>query len=199
MQPFRIAALAAVLVVPAASAAAQQPAAPRKGPPTALVERGPAEGHRAPDFSLPWANRDGVGPAEQPFQLASTKGRTVVLAFYPRDFTSGCTAQMQTFAEQFEEMFGPETEVVGISVDPVETHVRFAQKLALPFRLLSDPSQEVAKRYGADDLSAGHTRRAVYVIGPDGRVVWRELRFGATDPRAYSALRRAVRDASRQG
>ena len=56
---------------------------------------------RAPDFSLPWANREGVGPIESPYQLASDRGRTVVVAFYPRDFTSGCTAEFKTFAQQY--------------------------------------------------------------------------------------------------
>jgi hypothetical protein len=67
---------------------------------TVRMQGGPDVGQRAPDFSLPWANRDGVGPVESPYQLASDRGKTVVVAFYPRDFTKGCTAQMRTFAEQ---------------------------------------------------------------------------------------------------
>jgi thioredoxin-dependent peroxiredoxin len=153
---------------------------------------GPDVGKRAPDFSLPWANRDGVGPVESPYQLASDRGKTVVVAFYPRDFTSGCTAELKTFAQQYDSLFGPEVTVVGISTDSVTTHSRFAASLNLPFRLLSDPQQRVSKQYASKD-SGGYNRRTVYVIGPDGRVKYRNMKFNALDPRAYSELSAAVK------
>jgi thioredoxin-dependent peroxiredoxin len=158
----------------------------------AVLVGGPDVGKRAPDFSLPWANREGVGPVESPYQLASDRGRTVVVAFYPRDFTKGCTAQLQTFAEQYDSLFGPEVTVVGISTDSVTTHSRFAASLNLPFRLLSDPEQRVSKQYASKD-SGGYNRRTVYVIGPDGRVKYRNLKFNALDPKSYSELRDAVK------
>jgi thioredoxin-dependent peroxiredoxin len=153
---------------------------------------GPEVGKRAPDFSLPWANREGIGPVESPYQLASDRGRTVVVAFYPRDFTKGCTAQLQTFAEQYDSLFGPEVTVVGISTDSVTTHSRFATSLNLPFRLLSDPDQRVSKQYASKD-AGGYNRRTVYVIGPDGRVKYRNMKFNALDPQSYSELRTAVK------
>lgn len=153
---------------------------------------GPQVGRRAPDFSLPWANRDGVGPIESPYQLASDRGRTVVIAFYPRDFTKGCTAQMQTFGEQYDSLFGPDVTLVGISADSVTTHGRFAASLGLPFRLLSDPDQRVSKQYASKDAK-GYNRRTVYVIGPDGRVKYRNMKFNPLDPRSYSDLRTAVK------
>jgi peroxiredoxin Q/BCP len=158
----------------------------------AVLQGGPEVGRRAPDFSLPWANRDGVGPIEAPYQLASDRGRTVVVAFYPRDFTKGCTAQMRTFAEQYDSLFGPDVTLVGISTDSVTTHSRFAASLSLPFRLLSDPDQRVSRQYGSRD-SGGINRRTVYVIGADGRVRYRNLKFNALDPQAYSELQAAVR------
>lgn len=159
---------------------------------TVVLLGGPDVGKRAPDFSLPWANQEGVGPVESPYQLASDRGRTVVVAFYPRDFTKGCTAQLQTFAEQYDSLFGPDVTVVGISTDSVTTHSRFAASLKLPFRLLSDPEQRVSKQYASKD-SGGYNRRTVYVIGPDGRVKYRNLKFNALDPQAYSELRAAVK------
>ena len=159
---------------------------------TAVLVGGPDVGKRAPDFSLPWANREGVGPIESPYQLASDRGRTVVVAFYPRDFTKGCTAQLQTFAEQYDSLFGPEVTLVGISTDSVTTHSRFAASLNLPYRLLSDPEQRVSKQYSSKD-SGGYNRRTVYVIGPDGRVKYRNLKFNAMDPKSYSELRDAVK------
>lgn len=153
---------------------------------------GPDVGQRAPDFSLPWANRDGAGPVEAPYQLASDRGKTVVVAFYPKDFTSGCTAEMRTFAKQYDSLFGPDVVVVGISADSVATHSRFAASLGLPFRLLSDPDQRVSKQYASKD-AGGYNRRTIYVIGPDGKVKFRNLKFRALDPHDYAELKTAIR------
>jgi peroxiredoxin Q/BCP len=162
----------------------------------AILSGGPEVGQRAPDFSLPWASRDGVGPIESPYQLAGDRGKTVVVAFYPRDFTKGCTAQMRTFAEQYDSLFGRDVVLVGISTDSVQTHGRFAASLGLPFRLLSDPEQRVSKQY-ASKHPDGYNRRTIYVIGPDGRVRYRNLRFNALDPKDYADLRSAVRSSTR--
>jgi peroxiredoxin Q/BCP len=162
------------------------------GPPTAVMVSGPDVGRRAPSFRLPWASKDGVGPADQPYDLSLDRGRIVVLAFFPRDFTQGCTAEMRTFAEQYDSLFGPDVTVVGVSTDSLTTHSRFAASLNLPFRLLSDPQQQVAARYAAKDRS-GYMRRVVYVIGPDGKVRWRNTRFNALDPKHYADLAAAVR------
>ena len=163
----------------------------------AILQSGPDVGQRAPDFSLPWANRDGVGPIESPYQLASDRGKTVVVAFYPRDFTKGCTAQMRTFAEQYDSLFGPDVVLVAISTDSVETHGRFAKSLGLPFRLLSDPDQRVSKQYASKDPE-GYNRRTVYVVGPDGKVKFRNTQFNALDPKDYNELRQAVRSSARE-
>jgi len=169
----------------------------RSGSVRAILHGGPDVGQRAPDFSLPWANKDGVGPIESPYQLASDRGKTVVVAFYPRDFTKGCTAQMRTFAEQYDSLFGPNVVLVAISTDSVETHGRFAKSLGLPFRLLSDPEQRVSKQYASKDPE-GYNRRTVYVVGPDGRVKFRNMQFNALDPKDYSELRQAVRSSTRE-
>jgi peroxiredoxin Q/BCP len=162
----------------------------------AVLQGGPDVGHRAPDFSLPWANKDSVGPIESPYQLASDRGKTVVVAFFPRDFTKGCTAEMRSFAEQYDSLFGRNVVVVAISSDSVSTHQRFAQSLKLPFRLLSDPDQRVSKQYASKD-PGGYNRRTVYVVGPDGRVVYRNLQFDALNPKDYAELRSAVRSSVR--
>jgi thioredoxin-dependent peroxiredoxin len=159
---------------------------------TAVLLGGPDVGRRAPDFSLPWATKSSVSPIEAPYQLASDRGKTVVVAFYPRDFTNGCTAEMRTFGEQYDSLFGPDVVVVGISTDSVETHQRFAASLNLPFRLLSDPDQRVSKQYASKD-KGGYNRRTVYVIGPDGKVKFRNMRFNALDPNAYAELRQAIK------
>jgi peroxiredoxin Q/BCP len=172
------------------------PAAVAQGKPL-VVLGGPDVGHRAPDFSLPWANKDGVGPVEAPYQLASDRGKTVVVAFYPKDFTKGCTAEMRTFAEQYDSLFGPNVVLVGISTDSVQTHSRFAASLGLPFRLLSDPDQRVSKQYSSKDPDGAYNRRTVFVVGPDGKVRFRNMNFNALDPGDYSELRAAVKTSTR--
>ena len=159
---------------------------------TAVLLGGPEAGRRAPDFSLPWATKDGVGPIEAPYQLAGDRGKIIVVAFYPRDYTSGCTAEMRTFAQQYDSLFGPDVVLVGISTDSVETHQRCASSQNLPFKLLSDPDQRVSKQYASKD-KGGYNRRTVYVIGPDGRVKFRNMKFNALDPRDYAELRQAIR------
>jgi peroxiredoxin Q/BCP len=99
---------------------------------------------------------------------------------------------MREFGQRYDSLFGPEVVLVAISSDSVETHGRFASSLNLPFRLLSDPEQRVARKYGSYD-SSGFPRRTVFVIGPDGRVKYRNLDFNAQDPKDYAALGRAVR------
>jgi peroxiredoxin Q/BCP len=164
------------------------------GTPTAVIVGGPREGAKAPEFSLPWANREAVGPSDAPYELWRDRGKTVVVAFYPSDFTKGCTAEMQTFADQYDTLFGSDVVVLGISADSLDTHRRFAASLDLPFRLLSDPDQKVARKYGSSGDS-GRPRRTVFVVGPDGKVKYRNLRFNALDPTHYSELGAAVRAA----
>jgi thioredoxin-dependent peroxiredoxin len=103
---------------------------------------------------------------------------------------------MKTFTEQYGELFGPDVVVVGISVDSLETHRQFADSLSLPFKLLSDPDQRVAKLY-ASAGSSGYDHRTVYVIDRKGKIAYRDLEFGAVDPQAYADLKAAVEQAKR--
>lgn len=196
MQPGRFSRVVALLLpalvsLPLAGAAQDSTV----GRPTAILVEGPREGDRAPDFSLPWASRDTTGGAQW-FSLSAHRGKVVVLAFYPRDFTPGCTAEMKTFTEQYADLFGDGVVVVGISADSLETHQRFARSLNLPFRLLSDPDQKVARKYGSADQK-GYNRRTVYVIDRRGRVSYVDIRFGALNPKSYSSLKSAIQDARR--
>lgn len=159
-------------------------------------ETGIEVGKRAPDFSAAWADKDQLGPADQPFTLKQAAGKPVVLAFYPKDFTSGCTAEMTTFTEQYADLFGPDVIVVGISADSLETHKLFADSLKMPFKLLSDPDQKVAELYGSKG-DGGYNHRTVFVIGRDGKVVYRNMEFGAVDPTAYDDLKTALRQAKK--
>ncbi|HEU5170101.1 MAG TPA: peroxiredoxin [Gemmatimonadales bacterium] len=162
--------------------------------PSAIAISGPEAGDDAPDFALPWASRDTIG--DETYSLWRDRGKVVVLAFYPRDFTRSDSVQLSRFRDQYAELFGDGVTVLGVSTDPVETHQRFAARLGLPFRLLSDPEQHAAELYGSKDRG-GINRRTVYVIGPQGRVTYRDLSFGATNQKSYDRLQKAVRSAAR--
>ena len=101
---------------------------------------------------------------------------------------------MRTLTEQYETLFGEGVVVVGISIDPPETQGKFAAQLGIPFRLLTDAGQNVAKKYGTSDES-GFIRRSIYVINPAGKVGYRNMHFDPFDPKAYTALGAAVRSA----
>ena len=136
----------------------------KKGPPTAVLSGGPQVGKQAPDFTLPWANKDGIGPADSPYQLWRDRGKTVVIAFYPRDFTRGCTAQMQTFADQYDTLFGPDVVVVGINTDSLTTHSRFAGAAGSAF--------PAAHRCGSEDRPEVRQQRRQRVSQADACSWW---------------------------
>ncbi len=99
------------------------------------------EGTCAPDFTLP--DKDGI-----PVSLSDFKGKKVVLYFYPKDNTPGCTRQAQAFAAAHAEFSAKNAVVIGISKDSAASHQKFAQKYALPFVLLSDPGLSAIQAYG---------------------------------------------------
>jgi peroxiredoxin Q/BCP len=120
----------------------------------------------------------------------------VVLAFYPGDFTPGCTAEWRAFAERATTMFGDGVVLVGISNDSLATHQRFARELDLPFKLLSDPDLRVTRAYGAAD--GARARRVVVVIGRDGQVRHVDPAFAALDPQSYVQLGAAIEAARKE-
>ena len=123
----------------------------------------------APDFSL--QDKDG-----NDVRLSDFAGKRVVLYFYPRDNTPGCSRQACAFAAAYDGFRELDAVVIGVSKDSVASHQRFAEKYNLPFILLSDPEHTVIEAYGAwqekknyGKVSMG-TVRCTYVIGPDGRI-----------------------------
>ncbi len=100
-----------------------------------------AVGEKAPDFAL--SDKDG-----NIVKLSDYIGKKVVLYFYPRDNTPGCTRQACAFAGAYEDFKKKDIAVIGISKDSVASHIKFAEKYQLPFVLLSDPELEAIKAYG---------------------------------------------------
>lgn len=170
---------------------AQQPDSASLSVRLTLVEA-PRVGRTAPALVLPYATRDGAGPVDQPFDLRRELGHVVVIAFYPGDFTPGCTAEWRAFRDQSDSLFGAGVVVAGVSADSLASHVLFARDLDLPFKLLSDASRRVSRQWGVDGTSV---RRVVVVVGRDGRIRYVDRAFGALDPQSYSNLATAVQAA----
>ncbi len=126
-------------------------------------------GDQAPNFST-----DAVaGDQTIPVHLIDYRGRRVVLYFYPKDNTPGCTREACAFRDGYAKLQNWGITVFGCSVDRADAHRAFAKKYGLPFPLLLDPDKKIAKAYGADNgiPILGLDKRVTYVIGEDGRIV----------------------------
>ncbi|MDF2232543.1 peroxiredoxin [Albimonas sp. CAU 1670] len=138
---------------------------------------GPAIGDMAPDFTLP---RDGGGDVA----LSGLKGKPVVVYFYPKDDTSGCTKEAIEFTGLGEDFAALGAVVLGVSKDPVASHDKFKAKHDLGVTLLSDEEGAVCEAYGVWVEKSMYGRkymgieRATYLVGPDGRIaqVWRKAK-----------------------
>jgi thioredoxin-dependent peroxiredoxin len=107
----------------------------------------------------------------QPVPLASFRGRPVVLFFYPKDDTAGCTAEACSFRDGYDAFVRAGAEVVGVSSDDGDSHDAFARKYRLPFRLLSDPGGAARKAFGIKKTLGLLPGRATFVIGRDGTIL----------------------------
>jgi thioredoxin-dependent peroxiredoxin len=119
-------------------------------------------GRPAPDFSA--TSYDG-----KPVKIASLKGKHVVLYFYPKDETPGCTKEACSFRDAWKDLESTGVVLVGISTDNAESHKKFAEHHKLPFLLVSDADGAIAKAYGVPN-TAGYLGRQTFVIGPDGNL-----------------------------
>lgn len=125
----------------------------------------PKAGDQAPDFTLPDANG-------QQHKLSDYAGKWLVLYFYPKDDTPGCTKEACSFRDDLAQLQKLGAQVVGVSVDDTQSHAEFAKKYHLPFPLLSDKGGKVAERYGAL-MNLGvisKAKRYTFLIDPHGKI-----------------------------
>ena len=126
-----------------------------------------APGTSAPGFSLP-------SQTESMVSLKDYKGKYVVLYFYPKDMTSGCTIEAHNFERDTAKYTAMNAVVLGVSLDTVESHKTFCSKDSLNFKLLADPEGKVISQYGVPVMTRGEAKyasRDTYLIGPDGKVL----------------------------
>jgi len=156
----------------------------------------PAVGSMAPDFTLPGATSAGV--LAKPLQLSSLRGKTVVIAFFPKARTSGCTVQMKTYRDQYATLFGGGKDVtlLAISADADSTLASWAKDEKFPFTFLSDIGGTVGKQYGAFNPKWSMDNRILFVIAPDGKVSYVASPFREVDPTSYSMLGAEVKKAA---
>lgn len=149
----------------------------------------PGAGERAPTFTLPDQDGDEVS-------LEDLRGRPVVVYFYPRDDTPGCTTQACGIRDHWREFEDAGAVVLGISPDTVDSHRAFARKHDLPHRLLADPERAVLEAYGAwgEKVLYGRTTvgviRSTFLIAPDGTIakVWKRVQTKKHADQVLAAL-----------
>jgi peroxiredoxin Q/BCP len=121
-------------------------------------------GDTAPDFSL----------MDENGRLVALKDffgkKVVVLYFYPKDFTPGCTAEACRFRDNYKAYEDRGAAVIGVSLDSVESHTKFSQRYSLPFAILSDKSKEAAKAYGVLGLGGFVAKRVTFIINKEGEI-----------------------------
>lgn len=149
-------------------------------------------GDPAPDFSLPYATRDSV--VREHLTLSGFIGkRNVILAFYPADWSGGCTKEMCTMRDNFSALSELNAEVLGISGDYEYSHHEWAKYHNLPIKLISDHKHSVAKIYSSYNDEWGYNKRTVYVIDKSGKIAYIDLEYKARDMNSFDKLKEALK------
>jgi peroxiredoxin Q/BCP len=152
-------------------------------------------GDMAPDFTVTTATAAGVD--SKPFKLSEHRGETVVLAFFPKARTRGCTTQMEAYRDQYADVFmgGKKVTLVGVSGDPDSALVSWAKDAKFPFKFAADTDLQVGVAYGANPGSGMH-KRHLYVIDPKGKIAYVATPFLQMSADAYKDLGTAVSTAA---
>ena len=150
----------------------------------------PKVGQAAPDFRLPYATLEKIYlKPEEYLSLSGMRGKNVILAFYPADWSGGCTKEVCTLRDTFAELAKLNATVLGVSGDYVFSHHEWAKFHKLQFPLLSDHDHKIARLYGSFNESVGYNKRTIFLIDKDGIVRYSNLEFKAGDINDYNRLR----------
>jgi peroxiredoxin Q/BCP len=144
-------------------------------------------GDPAPDFQLP-------GTGGKTYRLADYRGRKLILAFYPGDFTAVCTRQFCSYRDDGERLDGLGAEVLGISAQSVDSHERFVKEKSLNVPLLADEDKEVARAYGV--LAGPVVRRAIFVVDEEGVIRLAKVSLTSLGYESVADLEKALEKAA---
>lgn len=148
-------------------------------------------GDPAPDFYLPYATRDSA--AGDSLRLSAIEGkRNIVLAFYPADWSGGCTREVCTLRDNFTQLGALNADVVGLSGDYIYSHHEWAAHHNLPFRLASDHDHTIARKYGSFLPQYGMNRRTVFVVDKQGKVAYMDMAYSTRDSVSFVKLKTAL-------
>ena len=142
-----------------------------------------------PNIGDPAPNFQGQDQNAKVWQLADFKGKTLILYFYPKDDTPGCTKQACDLRDNYQSLLDKGLAVLGVSPDGADSHGRFVEKYDLPFPLLADEEKVILKAYGAWGMKQNYGRsyegvlRTTFIIGPDARIL---KVFKRPDTKAHS-------------
>jgi thioredoxin-dependent peroxiredoxin len=147
-------------------------------------------GMAAPNFTLEANNGEKIS-------LSDFQGKNIVLYFYPKDMTPGCTTEACDFRDQYENFEALNAVILGVSPDPVNKHVKFVEKYGLPFLLLADPDHQVAEAYGVWQLKKNYGKeymgieRSTFVIDKEGKIAkeWRKVKVKGHVEEALNFIR----------
>lgn len=154
-------------------------------------QTGPVVGSAAPDFTLPFATKDSI--SRMPIKLSDFEGkRAVVIAFYPADWSTGCTKEVCTMRDNFAALENLNAEILAISGDYVWSHHEWAKYQSLPFRLLSDHSHAVAKLYNSFNEKSLYNRRTVFVVDKQGKIAYANMAYSVADLQDFNRLKDAL-------
>lgn len=143
----------------------------------------PGVGDPAPDFELP-------GTGGSTYRLADYRGRKLVLAFYPGDFTPVCTRQFCSYRDESERLDAIDAEILGISPQSVDSHERFTREKSLNVPLLADEDRKVARAYGV--VAGPLVRRSIFVIDEEGVIRHRKVSLAGLSFETAEDIERAV-------
>ena len=162
------------------------------GPAVAAASDSLRVGDKAPDFTLSYATKDSIAMA--PISLSSLEGKgNIVLAFYPADWSGGCTKEVCSLRDNFSALSAMNADVLGISGDYMFSHHEWAKFHNLPFRLASDHKHEVARMYGSYDEPSGYNKRTVYAIDRTGKIGYIDLHYSPRDSTSLNKLQDALK------
>ena len=148
-------------------------------------------GEEVPDFSLPYATKDSIPLVN--IRLSDLIGkRIILLAFYPADWSGGCTREVCTLRDNFAALNALDAEILAISGDYTYSHHEWAKHHNLQFKLLADHRHEVAAMYHSFNQTAGFNKRTVFLIDKEGKLAYSDMQYSTKDLTSFNNLKGAL-------